>query len=372
MKTMLKSAWALLREGSRDDAQVALAVSALALASSIGLTFTFLWGLTARDAATCGVVCHLSGGGLAVLAAAGAFSAGGVLGLLFGAPRWGESGGAPAAAGAAQPSAAAAGVRPNTSLERVSDWLTTIIVGLGLVHLKSMKEEVSEMGIWLTNAITLQSGGTNGTPGVVLALAFSVAGFLLVYLWSLRFLPSELQGAYAALKKLEAQKEDLSKKIEKFKTDSLFPVSEQARKEIADALNQLGVDEATVAEVVKRYSGATRWIDEPMKDFGPPEADGYALTVELQDVQPGIWSFKARLTSAAASPEDRAVWLLHNSFGPTVWAESQRGDQGLCYENHTNGAFCLGAVVLRNGKPPLRLSLDMRTLPGVSDAFKEG
>jgi len=376
MRELLKSAWALLREGNRDDAQVALAVSAIALCTGVGLIFTFFFGLTARLSVNCGLFCHISGGGLAVLAAAGAFSAGGVLGLLFGAPRWGD-GSAPAAQADGAPGGTAAvqstpsNVRPNTSLEKVADWLTTIIVGLGLVHLKDLEGRLTDMGIWLTNAITLEARGLNGTPGVVLALSFSVAGFLMVYLWSLRFLPSEIEGAYAAIKRLKQQKENLTKTLEKFRTDPLFNVTPEVQAAITASLKAGGVDDATVGDVVKRYTEATRWIDEPMKEFGPAELEGYKLSVVLKDLQPGIWMFTATLDNADLPPEDKALFLLHNSYSPNVCIEGARTKPGFKYESQTNGAFWLGAIVVRPGKSALRLSLDLRTLPGATDAFKD-
>jgi hypothetical protein len=389
MKVLLNAAWALLRQGGRDDAQVALAVSAIALLSGAGLVIALLFGIMARSAEGCGIFCHLSGGGLAILAATGAFAAGGVLGLLFGAPRWGDTAaaqpiGAGVAPGTTLAREAGAGtraisVRPNTSLEKVADWLTTIIVGLGLVHLRDLRTEVTEMGVWLTNAITLQTAGKNGTPGVVLALTFSVAGFLLVYLWSLRFLPSELEGVYATILKLErtnqvleSEKEGLAKTVEKFRTEPRFALSESAQTALRKQLIDLGADDATADEVVKRYTAATRWIDDPMKDFGPAESEGYKLAVTLKDLQAGIWLFTVTLQSASTLSEERAICLLHNSWGERPFAQAPRADGGFAYEDQTTGAFCVGALVLRPGKPALRLSLDMRTLPGVTEEFKNG
>lgn len=379
MPNILKSAWALLREGSRDDAQVALAVAALTLVSGWGLLVAFAYGCFARDAQGCGFLCHAAGGGLAVLSGTGAFFAGGVLGLLFGAPRWGDGGAAaPSAAregdtsGSAPAQTGSATVRPNTSLERVADWLTTIIVGLGLVHLKDLEGRVTDMGMWLTNAITLHADGKNGTPGVVLALSFGVAGFLLVYLWSLRFLPSELEGAYAAIKRLKQQTEDLSKKIERFKTDPIYAMSPEDQAAMRTRLADNGTDEETIAEALKRYVAATRWIDDPMKDFGSTESDGFRLSVTLKDLQPGIWMFTAIVESASFAEQDKVTFLLHNSFIPNACVDGTRTDRGFVYEGQTNGAFCLGAVVPRPGQPAVRLSLDMRDLPGVPDTFRNG
>ena len=70
-------------------------------------------------------------------------SVGGLLGFLFGIPRAMTSG-EEAAAGKDEPAPSTAQgkrsfLRANTNLEEVSDWLTKIIVGLSLVHLKDIE-----------------------------------------------------------------------------------------------------------------------------------------------------------------------------------------------------------------------------------------
>jgi hypothetical protein len=430
MRELLNSAWAVLKAGSRDDAQVALVISIIGTLTGSGVILAFLFGIAARFGAPghCGLSCRLAGGGVALFAAAAAFAAGSVLGLLFGAPRWAEgnaqvqpqmaapappvaptpaprvteelapgaSDGAPArnsgpavksTAPQAPPPAATgsqpgpiSGLRPNTSLEKVADWLTTIIVGLGLVHLKDLGERIADLGVWLTNAMTLDPHGVNGTPGVVIALAFAIAGFLLVYLWSVRFLPAELDSAYlkaVALKQesvaLIKQKTELANQIDKFKTDPLFAVSPTSQDEMGKALRDLQVDEATVNEIVRRYKAATAWVDEPMRDFGPKSAEGYELDITVDELRPGLWSFTATVTCPSQGGGETAVWLLHNSYGPTVWVKSELEGRKFTYQNQTSGAFCLGALVLRQERTSaLRLSLDMRNVPGVTEDFKQG
>lgn len=86
------------------------------------------------------------------------------------------------------------GARPNTNLEEVSDWLTKIIVGLGLVHLKDISAYVSKISWTVAASLTSQPVPTPGEMSVAMALVvgFVVLGFLFGYLYTRLF----LQGAF--------------------------------------------------------------------------------------------------------------------------------------------------------------------------------
>jgi hypothetical protein len=78
------------------------------------------------------------------------------------------------------------GTRPNTNLEQVSDWLTKILVGVGLTQLKTLPEQLRSLGAYFAVA---------DSPAVTLAVIvdWSVAGFLVGYLLTRLF----FQGAFA-------------------------------------------------------------------------------------------------------------------------------------------------------------------------------
>ncbi|MEO6320429.1 MAG: hypothetical protein ABIR56_07155 [Polaromonas sp.] len=130
-------------------------------------------------------------------------AAGATVGFLFGIPRSGSqmsrqnanqepaNAGANAAAASAQRESEAG--RPNTNLEEVSDWLTKILVGLSLVHLKSIEGRV--WAISRNAAASLNSTPTDADISVATALVvgFSVIGFLCGYLYTRLF----LQGAFS-------------------------------------------------------------------------------------------------------------------------------------------------------------------------------
>jgi hypothetical protein len=123
---------------------------------------------------------------VALLIAGAAFLVGGLLGFLFGIPRSLSTEAAverpPATDGAAETDAAArsATYRSNTNLEQISDWLTKILVGVGLVQLGTLVRETGKLVDFLSPAL----GDEPSTPSFALAvlLLYTISGFLIVYL----------------------------------------------------------------------------------------------------------------------------------------------------------------------------------------------
>jgi hypothetical protein len=119
------------------------------------------------------------------------------LGFLFGIPKVLQNAGAAAAlgggaatggspvSGTAPPATASEAVTSgyrqlvNTNLEEISDWLTKIIVGVGLIQLKSVPDRLWQFGSMISGSL-----GTGVPPGfgVALTLFFAPSGFLFGYL----------------------------------------------------------------------------------------------------------------------------------------------------------------------------------------------
>jgi hypothetical protein len=70
----------------------------------------------------------------------------------------------------------------NTNLDKVSDWLTTILVGLGLVELGRASHGISSLGAAL--APGLGSGPGAKSFGTALLIYSAVDGFLVGYIWT--------------------------------------------------------------------------------------------------------------------------------------------------------------------------------------------
>lgn len=80
----------------------------------------------------------------------------------------------------------------NTNLEEVSDWLTKIILGLGLVNVDKVISFVDSLGEGVGSAI----GQAQGAKAIAIAamLYGFVCGFLQVYIWTRTALKKELEG----------------------------------------------------------------------------------------------------------------------------------------------------------------------------------
>jgi hypothetical protein len=121
--------------------------------------------------------------------------AGGLVGFLFGIPKSSAvtAGGEKNHNGNVSRESDRGG-RPNTNLEEVSDWLTKIIVGLSLVHLKDISAYVSKISQIVAASLTTEPVPAQSDVSVAMALVigFLVLGFLFGYLYTRLF----LQGAF--------------------------------------------------------------------------------------------------------------------------------------------------------------------------------
>lgn len=148
---------------------------AVVAAMALGLVALAVFALQAE---TPTAFLSVVGGGLAVLGAG--FALGAVTGFLFGIPHQLQQ---PASSttdddsdGVDMPYVG------NSSLEQISDWLTKIIVGVGLTQLTNVPSALGSLGEALGPAL----GGFAGsaTFGVFAFLYFAVGGFFVTYLWT--------------------------------------------------------------------------------------------------------------------------------------------------------------------------------------------
>jgi hypothetical protein len=124
---------------------------------------------------------------VAALVAGGALLAGGLLGFLFGIPR---------SLTREEPDDATAGsssIRPNTNLEQISDWLTKILVGVGLVQFTTLARHAGDLVNFLGPAFG--SGVLGETFAGATLVVFGVSGFLLFYLVTRIYLPRSFAAA---------------------------------------------------------------------------------------------------------------------------------------------------------------------------------
>lgn len=143
--------------------------------------------------------------GVALLVAGAALLAGFLLGFIFAIPRVGDGKrqGSGGDAGAESSQGALKNSLPfNANLVEISDWLTKIIVGVGLVELRSLPPLLGKLSYYLAPALqsTHCPGDTACTDpqligqaaGLAIILFYTTLGFLLGYVWTMIYFQRDL------------------------------------------------------------------------------------------------------------------------------------------------------------------------------------
>jgi hypothetical protein len=166
---------------------------------------------------------------LSTLVGACAFALGALLGFLFGIPQYF------AGAGEARADSSRATYQPNTNLTQVSDWLTKIIIGVGLVQFSQLAKTIGRLGDSLEPSL---GGGEAGKAfGIALVLGFFVIGFLIGYLYT----RLRLQWAFASADRgaFEQAVEDVAEGVAKKNFERQKKADEQALKLLDPAVEKL-------------------------------------------------------------------------------------------------------------------------------------
>jgi CheY-like chemotaxis protein len=195
------------------------------------------------------------GAGLALVGAGAAVGA--VIGFLFGIPRRLQEPAAPPAREtpdvAPQPGLRWAG---NTSLEQISDWLTKIIVGVGLTQLLNIPDALASLGGVVGPAL----GGFPGSAafGTLEFVWFTIGGFFTAYLWTSLRLTALLVSSEEDAKRAQAHEFDLQIRAIEVATD--------LRKAAGPTLPTAGAAGAASGEKAATGAGAgpgrILWVDD--------------------------------------------------------------------------------------------------------------
>ena len=159
----------------------------LLVAAGSGLAVVFVYALQfLTEGKTASVL------SVGVMAAGASLLVGGILGFLFGIPRTlqEERQSAETTDGAMTRGRELPVYRANTNLEQISDWLTKILVGVGLTQIATLPSRLDQLATYLASGL----GGSPASAvfGVALVTYYLACGFLIGYLWTRLFLASAL------------------------------------------------------------------------------------------------------------------------------------------------------------------------------------
>jgi hypothetical protein len=345
-----------------------------------------LTGFGLAGAAAYGWYFSTKGAILAVLASGLGFAIGGVAGFLFGFPRYTDS--TPISSAGDIPTGTTnhpgPSLRHNTNLERITDWLMTMIIGATLVNLQELVAW-AESHFRSITATLVYSGEVGhfpdpidiyAMPGAVLVMPFMAAGFLYMYMWARKYLLSEwlnLDKALNAVVKLHENQKTQGKLIERLEAAQYGVDPTYLTREL-QVLERFGVDEDAIGEIEERYKRSESWGDDPFEGFGPAEADGFRLSVAV--AEDGSNKLNPYLLTITIDRADGAKFkglvsiLLHNSFRAPIVTDTTFNGVQFKQTVSSAEAFCLGAVVATEEPTrTTRLGLDLSKLPNLPPGF---
>jgi len=241
---------------------------------------------------------------------AGASAAvGGLLGFLFGVPHTREI--EPSQSRAAdQADGDNAGAsrnqmayRPNTSLEQISDWLTKIIVGVGLVQIKSMPGELRRLAQYLASGMTDRPGAESLVAAII--VFFAICGFVFGFLWARIYLRRWFKEAD------QDEVKRIDEKLRQLEADAkaLALVTQQLNRSAEHSL-------ASDAELAATIGKSSAPVKTQIFDLARKESYNFAAPDFDLRIEGVIAVFKALI---AADPRQR----FHRNYGELSYAYSR-------------------------------------------------
>ena len=296
-------------------------------AQAAGLAAVLLFSLQTTSPVTLAAVASVG-----IMIAVAGFATGGLFGFVFGIPRsLQEPARPPATTGdAADPdaderAARAARVRyaGNTSLEQISDWLTKIIVGVGLTQLANLPGALGAFG-------ELMGPPLGGFPGsTVLAplelVFFGIGGFFLGYLWTRLYLMSlYVESDEAAQRKMERAAELRAIATDAARKANAKDAAQRAIEQGSTLPTARDVPSAGPAAAASETVRNVLWVDDqPEHNQGEIAAlngRGFSVTTK-RSTDEGIAELKSNpdryslvISDMARPPDRRAGYTLLNEM----------------------------------------------------------
>jgi CheY-like chemotaxis protein len=268
-------------------------------------------------------------------AVGGAVATGGLFGFVFGIPRLLQDARPPTRSDEA---ASRSGDRPapyagNTSLEQISDWLTKILVGVGLTQLANIPAGLESIGEFVGSGLGgLPDAGVFASLLVVFGL---LDGFFVSYLWTRLYLPSLF--AESDLRAVVASAEQRGEE-RALEAASNATLANTARREPGEPLRGMWVDDRPT-----KNTQEMQWIQSVLGVTWQTETTTEAALAELAD-HPDRYAFV--ITDMARPDDPRAGYTLLDQMrargiATPVIVYTVSDDQRSVEEAKRKGAFGL-------------------------------
>lgn len=310
-------------------------------------------------------------GFLTVFAVAGAcYLSGGAIGFIFAIPKSAQG-----KTGNAQPTTANLGpltddYGDNTSLEEISDWLTKIVVGLGLTQFREIlhfvRSAAEKMNTALQSCELVESKIDYYVFAYGVIVFYFLSGAIVGYMWTridFRRILSQSKRNLLRIKNLEEANSELRSDIV-----NKLGAADLSQTEELDDPNLL----ATVSAIVKNQR--IRVEDDPQKNRWGGKAIncGNQLSADIAATDlPKLFKVTIHLKCLEGIFDAPVAILLHNSFIPAIRLLDARDKNVVHVEVVAYEAFTVAALTnIRSDKDFCSLELDLNELPSAPEGFK--
>lgn len=300
----------------------------------------------------------------------------------------------------------------NNSLVEISDWLTKIIVGLGLVNLKEIPDFLISLGEYV-RASSKYDGQLVNIYSIGIVVYFGFLGLYIGYNYMRLVLSNKYKNAddnllekkleIAKNEVLEAKNENEQKGKEIIKMQSKIQENTQLANALIKKVNEPTKTETDVQSIIKNLVSTNKniklkedlesYVDKMISDANLKLKKG--LITNNNDPQKGQWKsnpinnerelkadvveettglFKIKVQVVSTNPEnnplkkdDLILFALHNTFGDPPFRMAKVVNQTAELVFYAYGSFTVGAFVDYGST---ELELDLAELPNVSTYFK--
>lgn len=300
----------------------------------------------------------------------------------------------------------------NNSLVEISDWLTKIIVGIGLINLKEIPGYIFSFAEYIREASKFDGQLLNiYTIGILFYFGFLGLFIGYNYMRLVRvnkykytdenLMRRELEIAKEKLLAVKAENQQKDKKIIEFQ--SLVHEKEQLTKTLIDKVNGPSMLNSSIQTVIKKlttsdeakkenenlklhldkmideakmklHKGHITHHDDPQKGQWKSNAINNERELKATVIEETKGLYKIKLQVVSTNPKhnplkngDLILFALHNTFGDPPFKLVKVDKQSAELNFYSYGSFTVGAFA-DNGTT--ELELDLGELPNVSSHFK--
>lgn len=315
----------------------------------------------------------LTNASLGLLMGGAFFTAGGLAGFLFGIPKLLQNSALIPDTKSNKPV-----IVHNDNLVQISDWLTKIIVGVGLTQLYNLPHFILRVGEKLQNSFGTGYYGRDASIAII--LYFVVIGFLCVYIWTriyfvrlLKDLDDELDPINILNQKINENAEEQERKLKLTVLSSKIDQFEKLRDKIINAENNFD----GLKDIFKVYKpGPIKMLDDSQKGRwgGKSEVNGINLEADIKESEDlttdnhTIYTITLNVKGTSDHPlEGKVYFFLHESYLPMniMIKEAKNNIASIQIESYE--AFTVGAVC-ESGNTVLEL--DLNEYPGSPKDYK--